>query len=301
MLCVGAYGALFAPPANFSPGATIRVEKGAALPEIAEKLAEVRVVARPFVLRAFLRFAGTSGRIQAGEYKFTEPENVFTIAKRLTSGDYGLPMARITFFEGTTIREMGEQVAAAFPGMASESFAAVAAGQEGYLFPDTYFFPPSADAASIVEMMRANFESHIAPLSGDIASSGHSLAEIITMASLLEREARTSIDRRMIAGILFNRIDKGMSLQVDAVFGYIFGRETYSPSYADLKVDSPYNTYTHKGLPPGPICNPGLDAIEAALNPTPSKYFYYLTGRDGTMHYAITYAAHQANQRKYLR
>jgi UPF0755 protein len=91
-----------------------------------------------------------------------------------------------------------------------------------------------------------------------------------------------------------------MPLQVDAVFGYINNRDTYSPSYADLKIDSPYNTYTHTGLPPGPICNPGLVSILAALHPTVTKYLYYLTDRNGVMHYATTFAEHQTNQEKYL-
>ena len=120
------------------------------------------------------------------------------------------------------------------------------------------------------------------------------------MASLVEKEARTIASRRLVAGILWNRLELGMPLQVDAVFGYIFNRETYSPSFADLTTESPYNLYLHKGLPPGPINNPGLDALGATLNPTKTDYLYYLTGTDNLMHYATTYAGHLANQRKYL-
>jgi UPF0755 protein len=104
----------------------------------------------------------------------------------------------------------------------------------------------------------------------------------------------------MVAGILYNRLAHNMPLQIDAVFGYIYGRDTYSPSYKDLRVDSPYNTYTHVGLPPTPIDNPSLDSLLAAVNPEKTTYLYYLTGRDGTMHYATTYKEHQANVRKYL-
>ena len=116
----------------------------------------------------------------------------------------------------------------------------------------------------------------------------------------MEKEARTDTDRHIVAGILWNRIKLGMPLQVDAVFGYIFNRSTYSPSPVDLKVDSPYNTYTHRGLPPTPICNTGLAALEASANPAKTSYLYYLTGHDGLMHYATTYAGHQANLKKYL-
>ncbi|MBI4133443.1 endolytic transglycosylase MltG, partial [Candidatus Uhrbacteria bacterium] len=124
--------------------------------------------------------------------------------------------------------------------------------------------------------------------------------ERLILASYLEREVPEFEDRRIVAGILLRRMQLGMPLQVDAVFGYIFGRDTYPPSLEDLKVDSPYNTYTHTGLPPGPINNPGLESIEAVLNPTKTDYLYYLTDTDGFMHYATTYAGHQTNQRKYL-
>ncbi len=291
----------FAAPAAFVPGTTVRVSYGTSLPEIAQQLATAHVVRHPALLRAALRLSGESGSLQTGVYRFNAPQNLFLVAYRLVAGDYGLPPVRLTFIEGMTVREAAEQVASTSLSVSADEFISAASGQEGYLFPDTYFFQPSADAASIVAMMRKNFDVKIAPLAADIRASGHSLADIVTMASLVEKEARTTADRRMVAGILWNRIKRGMPLQVDAVFGYIFDRDTYSPSFADLKVDSPYNTYTHKGLPPGPICNPGLDAIEAALNPAHTSDLYYLTGKDGTMHYATTYAEHQANEHLYLR
>ena len=148
--------------------------------------------------------------------------------------------------------------------------------------------------------MRANFNTKIASSSRDIVASGHTLSDIVIVASLIEKEARTIANKRIVAGILWNRLALGMPLQVDAVFGYIFNRDTYSPSFEDLKVDSPYNTYTHTGLPPGPISNPGFDSIDATLHPTKTDYLYYLTGSDNLMHYATTYAGHQTNQRTYL-
>lgn len=286
----------FAPPADFTPGTIVRVARGSALPEIAQELADARVIMHPALLRAVLRLSGTSGTVQTGAYKFAVPESMLVIAYRLVAGDYGLPPIRITFFEGMTIREMADRVANASPDISAEDVLTAAKGQEGYLFPDTYFFEPSADAASIVETLRANFNVKIR----EVDLNGRSISDVVTMASLVEREARTDVDRRLVAGILWNRIRLGMPLQVDAVFGYIFNRDTYSPSPADLKADSPYNTYTHQGLPPGPIANPGLDALLAAANPAKTNYLYYLTGHDGLMHYATTYPGHQANLRKYL-
>ena len=120
------------------------------------------------------------------------------------------------------------------------------------------------------------------------------------MASLIEKEADTAEDRRIVSGILWNRIDADMPLQVDAVFGYILDRSGYAPTGSDLEIDSPYNTYENRGLPPGPIANPGLDALTAALHPAATEYFYYLTGRDGLMYYAETFEEHKRNRELYL-
>ncbi|MFA6503041.1 MAG: endolytic transglycosylase MltG [Candidatus Paceibacterota bacterium] len=301
VLLVVGYGASFAPPRDFPSGSTLRVVRGASVPEIADDLSTSHIIAHPLLLRAVLRATGASGSVQPGVYLFAKPENLFVVAYRLVAGAYGLPPVRLTFIEGVTVREAGAQIAAAFADVSANEFVAKAGLQEGYLFPDTYFFQPSADTDIIIETMHSNFEAKIAPLSDNVRASGHSLSDIVIMASLIEKEARSTEARRMVAGILWNRLNRGMPLQVDAVFGYIFNRDTYSPSYADLKVDSPYNTYTHKGLPPSPICNPGLDALQAALNPAQTSYLYYLTGKDNQMHYAKTYAEHQTNRQKYLR
>ncbi|HUY62843.1 MAG TPA: endolytic transglycosylase MltG [Candidatus Paceibacterota bacterium] len=296
----GGYQWAFAAPASFSPGCIVIVSAGASAADVADELAAAHVIAHPAIFRAVLRLFGESDRIQAGAYRFDAPESAFSVAGRLATGDFGLPPVRITFPEGSTGRDMAALVAKALPEISANDFLSAAEPYEGYLFPDTYFFPPSATAASIVATMRENFRTKTAPLASAIAASGHPLSDIVTMASLVEKEARTPADKRIVAGILWHRIALGMPLQVDAVFGYIFGRDTYSPSYADLTVDSPYNTYTHKGLPPGPIDSPGLDSIEAAISPTKTNYLYYLTGTDGKMHYATTLAEHNRNRRLYL-
>ena len=230
---------LGAPPSDFPSGSIVRIRDGASALEASTTLTEKYVVAHPTVLRTVLRIFGKAGSIQSGVYQFKTPQNVLIIAHRITTGDYGLPPVRVTFVEGVTVREMTTLVANAFPDINHEEFRSLAEPEEGYLFPDTYFFPPSADAKTIVTAMRANFGTKVASISSDIQASGHSLSDIVTMASLVEKEARTSEVRRMVAGILWNRFDLGMPLQVDAVFGLIFGRDTYSPSFDDLKVDSP--------------------------------------------------------------
>jgi UPF0755 protein len=293
------YYYLFSSPPNISPQ-IVTITYGTSTKSVADSLYVAGVIRHPLVFRALLRLSPVGSVVQTGVYKFDAPEDLFTVARRLATGAYGLPPVRITFIEGATTREMAAQIALALPYISSQDFLARAREQEGYLFPDTYLFQPFETTSSIVSTMRANFEEKVAPLLGDISASGHSLAEIVTMASLVEKEGRTTETRRMIAGILWNRLARHMPLQVDAVFGYINDRPTYSPSYADLKIDSPYNTYTHTGLPPGPINNPGLDALEDVLHPAKTNYLYYLTDKNGVMHYATTYAGHEANQRKYL-
>jgi len=301
VLCVWAYSFFLAPPAGFPSGSAVRIARGSSAPTVSLQLADAQVIKYPSLLRFVLRVSGASARVQAGTYRFEKPQNVLAVAFRLVTGAYGFPAVRLTVTEGMTVREMAARIEAAFLEISADEVIAEAKPYEGYLFPDTYLFSSASDAASIVASMRAHFDETLVPLMINVRASGRSLADIIIIASLLEKEARTTESRRIVAGILYNRLAIGMPLQVDAVFGYIFNRDTYSPSYADLKVDSPYNTYTHTGLPPGPIGNPGMDAILAALNPIQTEYLYYLTGMDNLMHYATTYAGHQANQRKYLK
>ncbi|MBI2096508.1 MAG: endolytic transglycosylase MltG [Candidatus Taylorbacteria bacterium] len=298
---VGGYTLLFAPPLDFPSGDTVVISRGASASDISEQLYDANIIKHASVLSLILRISGASSRVKSGAYLFKTPENVFTVARRLSTGAYGLPPVSITFPEGVTVRDIAEKVSGALPLITSGEIISLGKSQEGYLFPDTYFFPPDATAQSVINAMRKNFDAKTASLSGDIQTSGYSLPDIITMASLVEKEARTVENRRIVAGILWDRLDIGMPLQVDAVFGYIFNRDTYSPSFSDLKTESPYNLYLHTGLPPGPIANPGIESIQAALHPTKTDYLYYLTGSDNLMHYATTYIEHQSNQRKYLK
>ena len=147
--------------------------------------------------------------------------------------------------------------------------------------------------------MNNNFNEKIAS-TPSIATSTFKLKDIIIMASLVELEARTTESRKIIAGILWKRLSLGMPLQVDSVFLYINGKNTYELTTMDLKIKSPYNTYLYKGLPRGPIGNPGLDALQSTVDPTKTKYLYFLSSHDGAMHYAKTFEEHKRNREKYL-
>jgi UPF0755 protein len=182
------------------------------------------------------------------------------------------------------------------PGM----FERVTVGHEGYLFPETYHVSELFTAEQFATLMENTFAEKIASLTAAFDASLRSQKDIVIMASILEREADSEESMKMIAGILWKRIDTGMPLQVDASFSYLLDKSSKEVTLDDLKIDSPYNTYAYKGLPPTPMNNPGLRAIAAALSPTPSPYFYYLTGSDGAFHYARTLTEHAENRARYL-
>lgn len=291
---------LIAPSSDFPSHTVFVIERGDTVQEVAHELADADLITYPHAFSVAVRLMGGDRGIQAGSYRFDAPANLVEIAERLTKGDTRAIPEKITFPEGQTVREMSERIAAVLPVVSTVDFFKLAKPHEGYLFPDTYFFAHDATASLIVDTMRANFDTRIASITPEISASGHTLHELITMASLIEKEARTTENRRIIAGILWNRIELGMPLQVDAVFGYINNRSTYSPTLEELTIDSPYNTYTRQGLPPGPIGNPGLDTIGAALHPAQTDYLFYLTDKEGGIHFAHTFAEHKANRTKYL-
>lgn len=282
-VCASLYAVTAAPPALPYSAQILKIEVGQSITSVAHELAELGVIRSPFV---FSLLARTMGGIQAGWYHLADQHSAVALAYRLARGDTGLRALSVTVPEGSTVREISSLVGVALP-----------RSEEGFLFPDTYNFLPGTSQDDIVARMRARYEEVVGRLRDQIRASGHTELEIITVASLLEKEARLPETRRLVAGILWKRLEIGMPLQVDAVFGYIYDMPTFHPTLDDLKIDSPYNTYLYPGLPPGPINNPGLDAIEAALDPTKSPYLYYLTGKDGTMHYARTFEQHVANKR----
>ena len=198
----------------------------------------------------------------------------------------------LTIPEGYTARQMGELFEKSELFLKDE-FLAIAQKEEGYLFPDTYRFFKKTTPEKVIEKMKKNFEEKTRDL-----SISH---EIIIMASIIEKEVRGQEDRKIISGILWRRIKEGIGLQVDASLNYILGKTSAKLTADDLKVDSQYNTYKYRGLPVGPIGNPGLNAILAALNPSKSPYLFYLSDKDGVTRFAKNFEEHKANKLRYLR
>ncbi len=172
--------------------------------------------------------------------------------------------------------------------------------KEGYLFPDTYLFPKEASASSIVAKMVGTYNNKTKNLKNQ---SGLTNKDAVILASLIERETKTNEERPMVAGIMLNRLNAGMPLQIDASVQYAVGTaKDWWPilTLDDISTVSPYNTYKNKGLPPAPIANPGLSSLEAAFAPEDSDYWYYIHDPDGVIHYARTLAEHNSNIAKYL-
>lgn len=295
-LCVLGWRAPFA----FPSGIHLTVSEGMTLSETSALLAKMNLVRSPFWFKVWSVLLGGEGGIKAGEYYFSDPISVFELSKRLTRGIENTVPARVTIPEGFDNKEIARIFSKSLSHFNKERFLKLAEKKEGYLFPDTYTFSPTITEEKIIKEMEQNFAKRILPLQEKIKDFGRPLHDVLTMASLIEGEARTTETRKQVSGILWKRLALGMPLQVDAVFPYILGKNTFEITLDDLKIDSPYNTYLYAGLPPGPINNPGLDAITAAITPASSTYLYYLTDGEGKMHYATTHEQHLINRAKYL-
>ncbi|MCI0562493.1 MAG: endolytic transglycosylase MltG [Nitrososphaera sp.] len=281
------------PPDTFPIGALVSVPEGQSLAQIGQTLEDAGVVRSGVAFRLTAVILGKGREMRAGDYVFKEPRGVFSIARAISIGAYGLEPVRIRIHEGATTRQMAVIFGSQLVRFNQANFLAQATPMEGYLFPDTYFFLPNATESTVIQTMRQNFDAHIATIDPQIKASGRSLEDIVIMASILEREdSAEGDDRRMIAGVLWNRLKNGMALQVDVTFLYTIGKSTFQLTHQDLASDSAYNTYIHKGLPPGPIGSPSLNSLLAAVTPIKSDNLFYLADSSGVTHYSKTYQQH---------
>ncbi len=287
--------------AKFPDGKIIYVKKGASLREVATEFKVGGIISSRNLLMMTIITLGGENKVVAGPYFFSGGEGVLPLALRLMSGNFEIKPLKITFPEGFTVKAIGDRLKERIPVFDESNFLALAKPKEGYLFPETYFFLPDVTATDTLEAFSNVFDQKISSLKNQILSSGHSLNEIITMASILEEEVRGSEDKKIVAGILWKRIKMRMPLQVDSTLAYEIGKTSGQLTLTDLQTDSPYNTYTRKGLPPTPISNPGLDSITAAVEPMTTPYLYFLTDSQGVVHYAKTFEEHKANKARYLR
>ena len=266
-------------PGNFPTGQTINIKQGANLKSLTKELKTENVIRSRTVFEILVIVYGGEKHIAPGDYLFEKKLSAFEIAWRITKGRYNLTPIKITIPEGFDVAQIADAVSAKLPDFNKNNFLLEAKNKEGYLFPDTYFFFSTANEQDVLRYLDNNFKEKVMSIQPEINASAKSEKDIIVMASIIEREAKGDADRGIISGILWNRISKKMPLQVD----------------------SAPETYKTIGLPDAPICNPGLKAIEAAINPVSSPYLYYLHDKDGMIHYARTFAEHKQNKIKYLK
>lgn len=290
----------------------VEVPPGASAAEIRRRLVERGIVRDDFTVRAALFWTGHAERLKAGEYRFERPMSAVEVLDRIAQGSVYTRL--LTFPEGLTIPEMARIYAAQGFGDAGrfEESAADArlihdldprAGDlEGYLFPDTYTLPRTIDAAQLMTVMVDAFRSAHPDLRARAEAQGLTVREVVTLASIVEKETGRAEERPLVAAVYRNRMRIGMGMQADPTVVYALqkaGRYDGNIRRSDLDFDSPYNTYRYRGLPPGPIAAPGEAAVDAVLAPADVPYLYFVSRNDGSHVFAETYAQHAANVREY--
>ncbi|MBP9867203.1 MAG: endolytic transglycosylase MltG [Candidatus Pacebacteria bacterium] len=270
-------------PSDFPSNSRFVIAENETLKSVSVRLKEEKYITSDLFFRALISSAGKDRMLKAGGYSFNEPLNLLNVVKKFSFGKPDVPLLSITIPEGSTVDEIAESVHKVIPTISVDSFLRFVEETKvhGKLFPSTYFLSPSSTAEGIIKIMKNTFENKYMHFVQEVSlpSPLSSHEEVLSLAAILEGEAKTKEDMQMVAGILLSRLQKGMLLQVDVAT----------------------STYTIKGLPTVPINNPGEISILAVFNATPSPYLYYLTGKDGKMYYAKTFEEHKRNIQKYLR
>ncbi len=308
-------------PLGGTSAVRLTVEQGMTVEQVGALLSQKGLIRSPFSFKTYMKLQRAQTQVQAGTFIFRPSMSVEEIVQVLRTGKS--EEVALTIPEGWTVQDIDTLLVR--KGIASSGavldcltrcdfstfdFLPIVSGLaerggrlEGYLFPETYFVDESQFVPKFfLERLLGTFRTRVIQKESDaIAASGHSLHEIVTMASLVEAETRTDSERPIVAGILWKRFEAGMPLGVDATVRYIVEKSTEPITQSDLDTKSPYNTRKFKGLPPGPIESPGLASILAALKPQESPYWYYLHDSKGLIHYASTNEEHNENKRRYLR
>lgn len=302
---------------NFQTGKIFDIPKGSTTLEISEILESKNFInsSQSFlILHKFKR-----ENLKAGKYVFKEKRSLLEVYERVASGESKIEKVKITTFAGEPNFAIAKIVSEKIENIPKDVFLKLAAEKEGRLYPDTYYFSPFATEKLIIKTMENNFKNKTEEIFQKFKENNYCkvfmkdsilikndnekycddfFKDIITIASLIENEAGNASfeTKQHVSGVIYNRLEKGMLLQIDAVFSYIYGYHLGRVLYKHLKVDSPYNTYKYIGLPPGPIGNPTRSSIRAALFPLETNNFFYLTGKDGIFYYGITFQDHIKNK-----
>lgn len=318
-------------PAPDASAVVFEIKEGQNLSDIAEQMRGQGLLVTPRLLRWYMAKKGWDKKIQTGLFELRSNLSIRDLARIITNPEAA--EMKLTFIEGWNLRDAGHYLEYNGIAMAEELHELVGfptvdyrwnkemptpkdfsadfdflkdkpryIGLEGYLFPDTYRFKKNATVEEIVRRLLENFNRKLTPeLRAEIAKQGKTTFETVTMASLIEAEAKTETDRRLVSDILWRRLSIGMPLQVDSSVNYVTGEKKTAISSAEQRLDSLYNTYKYSGLPLGPINNPGLEAILAAIYPEKNDYWFFLSDKEGKMHYAKNLNEHNELKMRYLK
>lgn len=300
---LGWYFLWLMPGPALTPRPIIQIDKGDSFRSIASRLQFARVVRSSTVLLIYAELSGTARRIKPGEYQFSGDERIPEVMRHLVRGD--VISITVTIPEGLTVHDIAQRLGAAGlvcppdleraarEGRLVRALGLGPLGAEGFLFPATYKFPPDATNDRILAMMLSRFYEVITPEAQQrMFELGLNARELVTLASIIEKEARVAGERRLIASVFYNRLKLGMPLQSDPTAEYSFEGES-EPAAAAVRIPSTFNTYAFAGLPPGPIANPGLPSIEAALYPAHTDYLYFVARNDGTHIFSRSFKEHE--------
>lgn len=293
------------------------IAEGATVASIADDLEEKKLIRSPFFFTLYANITGKTAQLQAGTYAISSGDSIKYIVNQLSDGEGSNTDVKITIIEGWKKNDIRGYLKAQgldvsdFDMVTAET-SLIPAGSllrgglpkdatlEGYLFPDTYFVYRNSSTQDIVEKMIGNFEQRLTPdTQKKIKNQDRSFYDVLTLASIVEKEVSGSQDRRIAAGIFLKRLDDQYPLESDATVNYVTGKKTTRPSGDDLQTQSAYNTYQHVGLPPGPICNPSIDAIEAVLDAAPTEYYFFLTTPTNETVFSKTFEEHLQNRATY--
>lgn len=289
----------------------VEIPEGSGVTQIAKRLESAGVIRDISYFRAVSRLLGVESKLQAGYYEFSTGMSIKTMIEKMVKGR--IATYKLTVPEGLTIKEMAPLIEAR-TGIPAEEFLRAAREYrlnftpdqdvefmvEGFLFPDTYQMPYRVTADELIAMMVNRFIKMAGVEPMEIRGRLLSIWEIATIASLIEEEAKLDVDRPKISGVIYNRLEERMNLQLCASVLYVLGVKKDRLSIADTKIRSPYNTYRNPGLPPGPISNPSIKSLRAAMNPAEVDYLFYFAMPDGSTYYTKTYREHLAAVAKYL-
>lgn len=300
----------------------VTIQEGESAQEVSDKLEDEGVISSGLLFRVLVALQGYEDKLVAGDYEFEEGTPTLEVIERIRQGQTA-PLV-VTVREGVRAEEIAELMEEKEVISAEDFLEAIQqwyefsflytkpywANLEGYLFPDTYFFNRNMTAEEVVQQILQNFDQRFdEELRQEASVAGLSVHTVLTLASIVEREAQVAEERPIIAAVFLKRLRRGMALEADPTVQYALGNDPASVakygywkeelSQTDLEIDSPYNTYRNTGLPRGPICNPGLDSIQATIRPAETDYLYFVAKEDGSHAFAETLEEHLRNIEQY--